>query len=248
MVAGGPDPETMSQKQIYPIRCPKCGVQEDVELYDSINVQTDANLREELMANRLNGVVCSSCAFEFRVDKSMLYHDPSRDLMIYWIPVGPDDRKRGQQEFRDTIAQMTAVVPDQMNLPEIHLVFTRTELVERIFVCEAGLNARIVEYMKYMLYLKNIKQYPPADCVFLFNAHDSSTDQLCFVIQDAETLKFESVLSYERAAYDALLETFDQDEQTATLLELFPGPYMNARDLLREDGEVAVTGPSPGDR
>lgn len=230
----------MSQKKTYHIQCPKCEGGQDVALYDAINVQTDANLREELMGNRLNGVTCSACGFAFRVDKSMLYHDPTRNLMIYWIPVGPEDRKRGQKEFSDSIARTTSVVPDGMALPEIHLVFTRTELVERIFVCEAGLNARIVEYMKYMLHLKNIEKYPPGDWQFLFNAHDSSSDQLCFVIQDAASQKFESVISYERKAYDALVETFDRDDQTATLLELFPGPYMNARALLMQDEEVAV--------
>ena len=230
----------MSQKKKYPIKCPKCSRMQDVELYDSVNVQTDAGLREELMANRLNGVECVSCGFEFRVDKPMLYHDPSRNLMIYWIPAGPEDRKKGQKDFRDTIAQMTSRVPDNLALPEIHLVFSRIELVERIFVCEAGLNARIIEYMKYMLYLKNMQKYPPSECVFLFNAHDSTTDQLCFVVQETASRRFDSMVSYKREAYDALAETFDRDDQTATLLELFPGPYMNARSLLMQDGEVPV--------
>lgn len=230
----------MSQKKLYHIECPKCGHPQEVELYDSINVSSDNTLREDLMGNRLNGVECSSCHFEFRVDKSMLYHDPARNVMIYWIPVGPEDRTRGQQEFRDTIAQMTSVVPDSMALPEIHLVFTRTELVERIFVCEAGLNARIIEYMKYMLYLKNVEKYPPAQYMFLFNAHDSTTDELCFVVQDAETHQFESVVSYRRDAYEALAQTFDQDDQTATLLELFPGPCVNARSVLLREQEVTV--------
>lgn len=230
----------MSQKNSYHIQCPKCGQAQEVELYDSINVQSDRALRDELMANRLNGVICCACEFAFRVDKSMLYHDPVRNVMIYWIPAGPEDRKVGQKEFRDSIAKMTSIVPDSMELPEIHLVFTRTELVERIFVCEAGLNARIIEYMKYMLYLKNTQKYPASEYAFLFNAHDSTTDQLCFVVQEEGTREFESVVSYQRDAYDALVETFDRDDQTATLLELFPGPYLNARTLLQQDEEVPV--------
>ena len=52
----------MSQTKQYHIRCPKCEAEQNVELYDSVNIETDAGLRDELMANRLNAVVCSGTA------------------------------------------------------------------------------------------------------------------------------------------------------------------------------------------
>ena len=228
----------MAQTRKYAIQCPKCGHPQEVDLYESVNVQTDVSLREAVMTNSLNAVECSGCGFAFRVEKALLYHDPGRKLMIYWIPAAMENREQGQGEFQDTMARMTSMIPDNLDLPSIHLVFSRTELVERIFTCEAGLNPRIIEYMKYMLYLRNMEKYPPASCILLFNAEDSTTDQLCFVVQNAETSQYDSVISYKREAYTALAEMFDRDDQTATLLELFPGPYVSARALLLQEARV----------
>ena len=69
----------------------------------------------------------------------------------------------------------------------------------------------------------------------LFNAHDSTDAVLCFVVQDLATKKFEAVLNYDRKSYDALKETFGDDEKAFDMYELFPGPHISARhNLLRE--------------
>ena len=135
-------------------------------------------------------------------------------------------------------ARMTALIPEDMMLPELHLVFTRTELVERIFLREAGLKVRVIEYVKYMIFSKNYEQLNPAVKALLFNAEDSTPDKLVFVVQDEESRKLESVFEYQRSAYNGLCEMFDQDEQTATLLEMFPGPHISARRLLLQEQQV----------
>jgi hypothetical protein len=228
----------MSQRKTYHIACPQCGQQQDVHLYDAINATREPALRDALMENRLNAVACRACAFSFRVDKPLLYHDPGRRLMIYWIPAGDDQHEQGEEAFRESVSSITALMPSDVPLPEIHLVFNRTELVERIFLREAGLNERIIEYIKYMIYVQNVDRVSPADKVLLFNAEDSREQSLCFVVQDVASRKLESVFEYKRSAYTALCEMFDHDERTPTLLELFPGPHINARSLLLKESQV----------
>jgi hypothetical protein len=228
----------MSQLQTYRIACPTCGDASDVTLHDAINVQSDPDLRVELMENRLNTVRCPACGYHFRVDKPLLYSDPERRLMIYWFPASDQDLERGEKEFRDSIWRLTSVVPEGFDLPDMHLVFSRTELVERIFLCEAGLNERIIEYIKYLIFLQNLNDLDPSAKTLLFNTEDSTDESLCFVVQDLATLALESMYQYSRQAYEAICEMFDQDEQTATLLELFPGPHINARTLLLRESEV----------
>ena len=207
-------------------------------MFDSLNVSEDPSLRDQLMENRINAVTCQSCGFEFRVDKPLLYNDPSQNIMIYWIPTTRDQHDKGVADFRRTMTQMTSAMPQGVDLPQLHLVFTRTELVERIFLHEAGLNERIVEYIKYLIYVKNIDKVSPEDKALLFNAEDSNDDSLCFVVQDGGSHQLESVFEYSRKAYDGICEMFDQDDQTATLLELFPGPHLSARSLLLSETEV----------
>ena len=235
----------MSQQKTYPIRCPKCQHEQDLDLYESINVKTNPELKQQLMTAQLNTVTCEQCNASFRIDKPLLYHDPARKLMVYWIPTKDNDIAAGQKQFTECLSRLNTLLPEGLDAPEVHLVFSRTELVERIFLLEAGLNERIIEYIKHMIYSKNTVKLDPARKALLFDAEDSTLDMLCFVIQDAATKQLESLLQYSRGAYDALCEVFDNDEQTAILFEMFPGPYISARACLLREAAAEAESPEP---
>ena len=236
----------MSQQKTYNIRCPKCQHDQSVQLYESINVKTLPDLKKLLMANQMNTVTCEQCTLTFRVDKPLLYHDPSRRFMIYQIPLGENAIEAGEREFTDSVGRLSGLIPKDIPAPDVSLVFSRAELVERIFLHDAGLNERIIEYIKYMIYTRNSAKVDAARKILLFDAEDSTPEALCFVVQDAESRKLEFVLQYDRKTYAALCETFDKDDQTPTLLELFPGPYISARRLvLKETSETDSAAPKP---
>lgn len=225
----------MSQKNSYQINCPKCGLTQPVELHESVNVQVNPQLRDELLGNRLNLVVCTNCKATFRVDKSLLYNDPAHQIMIYLIPLKESDYDQGERLFAESLQRLNGALPKDFVTPGVSLVFNRFELVERIFLVEAGLNERIIEYIKYLIYTKNLTQMDPRRKNLLFDAQDSTEKALCFVIQDVETRKLESAVQYDRNTYRVLCEMFDRDDQTPTLLELFPGPHISARSLLLKE-------------
>ncbi len=231
----------MSQKNTYHIDCPTCKETQEVALYESINVATDPELHDQLMDHTLNVVECKACGFEFRVEKPILYHDPDHAFMIYYLPTQENDIKAGQQQFRNSIGAINQLRPEDEEIPQVHLAFSKPELVERIFYLEEGLDERLIEYVKYLIYTKNMSKTPPATKALLYNAEDSTDEALCFVVQDLETMKLEGMLQYSREAYQTLEEMFDQDEQTANLLEIFPGPYISARHILMEtESDVAT--------
>lgn len=225
----------MSEKKPYTIKCPKCGEQNEVQLFESINVRQEPELRDQLMANKVNEVACSACAFSFRVDKPLLYIDQDHALMIYLIPASEQQYETGEDQFNEFLRNMLGLLPVDFRAPEVQLVFSRIELIERIFLTEAGLNPRIIEYIKHKIYAQNGAKIPPEAKAILFNAQDSNEENLCFVVQDITTRKFEAVLHYQRETYDALDEMFADGEKSADLMELFPGPYISARRLFLED-------------
>ena len=225
----------MSQKHTYSIRCPKCGKEQKIDLYESINVQATPELKTKLMANELNVLTCDDCKLSFRVDKPLLYNDPAHHVMIYLIPMDEQVFDEGEREFADSLQRLTGLLPEGIDTPDVCLVFSRSELVERIFLFDAGLDERIIEYIKYMIYTNNLEKLNPKEKNLLFDAEDSTDEKLCFVVQDAPSRRLESLLHYDRKTYDALAEMFDEDEQTATLLELFPGPHVSARALFLKE-------------
>lgn len=221
----------MTQKKTYPIRCPRCEHEQTVELYSSVNTGVDPQLREALLANRLNVVTCENCSATFRVDLPFVYCDPARRVFIYWLPLAEKDHDQGATEFRNMIKELDDAFSGDMPAITVTLVFDRYQLVERIFLYEANLNERVIEYIKYLIYLRNRAKVDPERKVLLFDAQDSNDKFLCFVIQDAATRKLESLLQYDRKTYDALCEMFDRDDQTPSLMELFPGPHISARAM-----------------
>ena len=50
---------------MHEIACPLCGQEQSVELWDSINVDSEPELREALLLNRVNRVECAGCGKGF---------------------------------------------------------------------------------------------------------------------------------------------------------------------------------------
>ncbi len=203
-----------------------------VELYESVNIREEPALREELMADRLNRVRCHDCGYEFRVDKPLLYHDPEHRLLLWWMPAGREQPEQTMAEVARMQERLAAAVGGDA-APELQLVYERSELIERIFLVEAGLDPRLIEYVKYLVYSNNQSKIDPAKKRLLFNAQDSTNEVLCFVVQDVESRKLNSVLHYHRDAYAGVREMFD-GARAEGLRELFPGPCFSARALAME--------------
>ncbi|MDD3275661.1 MAG: CpXC domain-containing protein [Kiritimatiellales bacterium] len=226
----------MSAQKTYNIRCPQCGHQQKVELYDSINVTQQPELKTALFENRLNCVLCGSCESAFRIDKPLLYHDPGRNILIHWMPDTAVSREEILDEFDKSMEELRAVLPEDVEPPRVRLVFTRTELVELIFVIEAGMEERVVEYIKYTIHMQNQGRVPPKTKQLLLNVQDSTADELLFAVQNAETFELEEVLRYPRTAYRSMREMYRKDPDE--LSELFPGPYISARSALMAENPV----------
>jgi len=220
----------MSQKRKHEIACPLCGREQRVELWDSINVDSEPELREALLLSRVNRVECEGCRKSFRVDKPLIYRDREQDIFVHFDPlVGGRTLAEAEKSFREAMAELDRLLPKDVPPPEANLVVEWSELVERIFLLEEGLDARLVEHIKYMMYQQNAGKLPAEKKNLLFDAQDSTDDQLCFVVQDRATRKLESVLNFARADYEALVNLFDSGDQLALLEEQFPGPYLSGR-------------------
>ena len=220
----------MSQKRTHEIACPFCGREQNVELWDSINVDSEPELREALLLNRVNRVECAGCGKGFRIDKPLVYRDREQEIFVHFDPLtGGRTLADAEKAFGEAMAELNRLLPKDVPPPEAHLVVEWSELIERVFLLEEGLDARLVEHIKYMMFQQNEDRISAEKKGLLFDAQDSTDDQLCFVVQDRTTKKLEAVLNFARADYEALVNVFDSEDQLALLEEQFPGPYLNGR-------------------
>ena len=226
----------MSHKRTHEIACPFCGREQRVDLWDSICADEQPELREALLLNRVNRVECAGCGKSFRIDKPLVYRDGRRNIFIHFDPlIGGRTLADVEESFRQAPAELNGLLPADVAPLQVHLVVEWSELIERIFLLEAGLDARLVEHIKYLMYRQNAGKLPADRKGLLFDAQDSTVDQLCFVVQDRATRKLEAVLNFARADYAALANVFQADGQGGLLAEQFPGPYLNGRLRFLQD-------------
>ena len=197
----------MSQKRTHEIACPLCGREQEVELWDSIDVEEEPELRDRLLAGHVNRVECAGCKKPFRIDMPLVYHDRGQGIFIHYEPlVGGRTLAQATKGFQAALKELETLMPGDLPPLEIHLVVEWSELVERIFLLEEGLDARLVEHVKYMMYQQNPEKISAEQKNLLFDAQDSTDEQLCFVVQDRATRKLESLLNFSRADYEALVD------------------------------------------
>ncbi len=224
----------MSKSKPFNIQCPSCRMQQDVELYDAVNISTNPELKKLLMENHLNRVGCIGCEASFRVDMPLLYTDPQNNVMIHWIPETAELTKdQIIEDFDKSLEQLNELLPPDVVAPRVRLVLSRVELVELIFMIEANMNQRVVEYVKYSIYTRNAEKTDPEKFRLLLNVQDSTDEELCFVLQNVETQELGKGLRYGRSAYQSMCELYE--EAPEEFVEMFPGPCISARNLLLED-------------
>ena len=134
--------------------------------------------------------------------------------MIHWVPEN-DSASREQilEEFDEVIEHINSDSSLKGSTPNVRLVTTRVELVELIYLMEAGMNQRIVEYIKYNIFTRNQEKIDPKIHRLLLNVEDSTVDELFFVTQNVEDQKLGQVLRYGRSAYDSLVDLFSEDSE-----------------------------------
>ena len=134
---GWHDAGLMSQKRKHEIACPLCGREQEVELWDSIDVDEDPELREELLSSRVNRVECAGCRKSFRIDKPLVYRDREQDIFIQLDPLlGGRTLADVEKSFTEAMEELNRLLPKDVPPPETHLVTEWSELIERVFLLE----------------------------------------------------------------------------------------------------------------
>jgi len=92
----------MSFKQLEEIIC-ACGENFESELYQSVTVRDDPDLKDLILAGELNLVKCPSCFRVFYAERFVLYHDFSQELMAFIYPQSMESKKEEMRIKMDLI-------------------------------------------------------------------------------------------------------------------------------------------------
>ncbi len=124
------------------VRCPGCGVSQDVALVQSINARDDVALVERLVASDLNILACV-CGRRTLLEATLLYTDPERDYFCQACPGGEPAMVAGARAF--------AVIGTPGARATRRLVPSHNALLEKVLILRAGLDDAVIEVLKVLL-------------------------------------------------------------------------------------------------
>lgn len=128
----------MTMKRNETVKCPKCGHEENVEVWDTLNVSLDPRDKELLFQGKINLFVCSECDHHAFINIPLLYHDMRRRFVVQYYPPDVLDDSRFYAAFGPD-GGLTAGVLERLpgvgNLDYIvkpHIVFDIRELLRYV--------------------------------------------------------------------------------------------------------------------
>lgn len=204
----------MTVKHSQSIKCLKCKKASDFEFYESINTALDPKLKQRVKNFDIFKFVCPHCGSEQFVNYSFLYHQMEDQIMIFYCQDEEEVNK-----VRSLYAEDFATATDENGVERPidtsgyrrRIVIGADELVEKIRIFDAGLDDRLMEIYKVMLFgqmqaeLAEIPGGSDVDEVFVDEQLDGSLD-LVFVAQGRAV----GAVPFAQEVYDVIKAQYEE--------------------------------------
>lgn len=136
------------------IKCPECGAENHVTIWNSIDSNVDLFAKKELMNGDLFRRVCDGCGCTFNVFFELMYQDVNHNVIIYLV------KQDDVNETIDMLNKANAKMQIPTNGVRSRVVCTLNDLREKVNIFENNLNDKVIEIIK-LLYLTNITDNNP---------------------------------------------------------------------------------------
>lgn len=118
------------------VRCPNCSSPIQTHVHQLVDVGQDPSAKSRLLSGSLNLIRCPACGYEGQLATPLVYHDPSKELLLTYMPVELAIPKDEQERLIGRlINQAIEALPTEGRkgyLLQPQAVFTSQGLIERI--------------------------------------------------------------------------------------------------------------------
>lgn len=135
----------MSQHRHEQLTCPKCGTRGEFVIWDSINADTDPELKEKLLDESLFAWTCPHCGHKAYITYGTLYHDPTAQFMLFF------DHKADETDIEEDSFPDEPAFEQFNKTYKLRYVHGILPLKEKIFIFEEGLSDIVIELIKYFI-------------------------------------------------------------------------------------------------
>ncbi len=104
----------MTQVVRTTLACPRCGHRFPAIVEQILDVGRDPQVKARFLSGRVNMVACPNCGHTLGVGTPLLYHDPSKELLIVYVPmelnISPSER---ENIIGDLTRRLTNSIPPE---------------------------------------------------------------------------------------------------------------------------------------
>lgn len=182
----------MSKPREFEIICDRCKHTENFHAWDSINVDLDPKMKDKILSEEIFHWVCPKCGAKHYIDYCFLYHDMKNKCMIQFDP-----RENLENTNKIEMPPMPALF--HLDGYQFRIVYGLQNLKEKIFILDAGLDDRIIEFLKYIS-IDTIKE-TNKDTDRIFFAY-SESNRLCFVMRKEDGTIDDQMIGIDSDLYE----------------------------------------------
>jgi hypothetical protein len=135
----------MSKSRELKYTCPYCGREFDITVYESVNTETDPDLRDACLSGDIFRHSCPHCHTDFMVQYPLVYADPKHKFVL-WLSQGTGEEAAMRASARPLLKQGY----------RLRRCATVREFTEKIQIFEDGVSDIAVELAKYDSFIEFI--------------------------------------------------------------------------------------------
>lgn len=177
---------------------PECNEKFNVDIFTSINVQMDKDMKNRVLSGKLFDMECAHCYSKFHIPYPVLYHDMEKKLLIQFT----------EEKELEPIKKIL----DHANVGEdytVRIVDNERDWIEKILISDSGYDDRIMELYKLLV----LSQYEDADNVnglYYWNIQNFENPHYVMVLDEKESDKMH-FMPFHEGVYKQVEEVFLSD-------------------------------------
>jgi hypothetical protein len=168
-------PQTVTQ-----VRCPNCRNPIQAQVQQLVDVEVEPSAKGRLLSGGLNVVRCPVCGFEGQIPLPIVYHDPSKELLLTFVPMEAGLSKDDQERSVGSLIQKTVDrLPAERRkayLLQPQSVLTMQGLVDRVLEADGITKEDIEDQRKKIRLFEQLLGAPEDQLDALVADHDSEID------------------------------------------------------------------------
>jgi hypothetical protein len=148
----------MIPPQPVQVQCPQCRQPFVAHIRSIVDVGAESHTKDLLLRGRLNVVNCPNCGFRGMLTSPILYHDPSRELALAFVPfelnLKRDDQERLIGKMTNALINSLPAEQRKAYLFQPRTFFTLQSLVEAVLEAD-GISKEMLDTQRKQVDLVN---------------------------------------------------------------------------------------------